>query len=133
MADTPENKENKKSFWANAFAVEKTEDFKPNENELELLDRLAKKIAGRGLSTPSILFLESARPLNFIGAQTMAFFEPLVRTVFASWEGYSVFYKLMEKRGSVECLIDRIEYFENEKLEAVAQAKAKAKEEKGNK
>lgn len=119
--------EKKKGFWSNAFKVEKAEDFVPTERDMEILDFLAKKVAKRSLTTPAILFLESARPLNFIGAQAMAFFEPIVRGVFSSWKGYSDFYKLMEKRGSVEILIDRIEHFENLKQEENAGLKAEQK------
>ena len=107
----------KKGFWKNAFAIKRAEDFKASEEELAILDALAAKIVRLGMATPAILFLESSSPLNFIGSQALAFFEPIVRGVFTTWDGYSRFYKMMERRGSVEALIDRIGIKEQEKLE----------------
>ena len=123
----PKDDKKKKGFWGHAFAVEKAEDFEPTEEELAVLDAVAKKVAKHGMAIPGILFLESSRPMNFIGAQAMAFFEPIVRTVFTQWDGYSLFYKVMEKRGCIECLIGRIEHFENQRQEEITKRKAEKK------
>lgn len=129
MADQSEGKK-KKGFWRHAFAVETPEEFKPDEQELAVMDKVAQRICRHGLAIPAILFLESSRPMNFIGASAMAYFEPIVRGIFTEWEGYSTFYKMMERRGSVECLIDRVEHFENERQEQIKQAKLERKRRK---
>lgn len=123
-------KEKKKGGWRHAFAFEKAEDFNPSEEDLAVLDAVALRISRHGMSIPGILFLESARPMNFIGAQAMAFFEPIVRTVFSQWDGYSKFYKIMERRGSVECLIERIEIYANQRQELIEKSKAEKKNKK---
>lgn len=117
----------KKGFWRHAFAVEDPRAFAASEKEAAAIDAVAQRIIRHGLALPGILALESARPMNFLGAQAMAFFEPIVRTIFTQWEGYTMFYRAMERRGSVEYLIDRIEHFENQRQETIAQAKADRK------
>jgi hypothetical protein len=68
--------------------------------------------------------------MNFIGAQAMAFFEPIVRSIFSEWDAYTTFYKIMERRGSIECLTDRVELFEDERQEEIKKAKAERKAKK---
>ncbi|HYJ34443.1 MAG TPA: hypothetical protein VE326_14665 [Candidatus Binatia bacterium] len=60
------------------------------------------------MTVPAILFLESMKPLSFVGSQAMYFFEPMVRAVFAVPE-YERFASLMERRESVEALLVAIE------------------------
>ena len=72
----------------------------PAEEEA-VLDKLAKKAVERGMAVPSILFLESVKPLNFIASQTMVFFEPIVQTIF-NFNDY-IF--------KIRCLIDMGESF----------------------
>ena len=52
------------------------------EDEHAVLAKLAKKTVEKGMTVPAILFLESIKPLNFITAQTLVFFEPIVQSVF---------------------------------------------------
>jgi hypothetical protein len=77
------------------------------------LRRIAKFLVIRRLAVPSILFLESVKPLNFVGSQFMFFFEPMVK-VFVGGEGYTRFAQLMEKRENVETLLRLIEVTEEE-------------------
>ena len=86
----------------------------------EILTKIAQKVVHWKMSVPAILFLESVKPLNYIGSQMMAFFEPFVQTIF-SWKDYDEFRRMMEERGTVEKLLQRIE-----QLDAEAQAKEKA-------
>ena len=101
-------------WWRKAFAVERAEDFAPDERERELIDAFAAKVCRHGLAIPAILFLESARPMNFIGIQALAFFEPIVRGLL-DWQAYSDFARLLERRGSVEALLAAIENCEGER------------------
>ena len=73
----------------------------------EILDKIARKVIYWKMSVPAILFLESVKPLNYIGSQMMAFFEPFVQTLF-SWKDYEDFRKMMEERGTIEILLKKI-------------------------
>ena len=83
----------------------------------DLLDTLARKIVDRELSTPAIIFLESTKPLNFVGCQALNFLEPLVQSVF-SIKSYNEFVRLMENRSNIEKLILKIESLEEERRQA---------------
>jgi len=95
----------------------------------EILDKIAKKVVLWKMSTPAILFLESVKPLNYIGSQMMVFFEPFVQTLF-SWKDYDEFRKIMEERENVERLLQTIEKFDAEALTKEKEDKKKRKEER---
>ena len=95
----------------------------------EILDKIAKKVVLWKMSTPAILFLESVKPLNYIGSQMMVFFEPFVQTLF-SWKDYDEFRKIMEERENVERLLQTIEKFDAEALAKEKEDKKKRKEER---
>ncbi len=86
----------------------------------EILTKIAQKVVSWKMSVPAILFLESVKPLNYVGSQMMAFFEPFVQAVF-SWKDYDEIRMMMEERGTVEKLLQRIEAVDSE-----AQEKEKA-------
>ena len=73
-----------------------------------LFDRLAQWIVARGLETPAVLFLESSRPLSFVGSQTMHFLAPFARAIFAGSD-YDRFARLLERRENLELFIRTIE------------------------
>jgi hypothetical protein len=110
------------SFWKNAFAIERAEEFVATERERELVDKFARRICRHGLALPAILFLETARPLNFVGSQTLAFFEPIVRGMF-DWPAYTEFAQMLERRGSVEAIIKAIEEIEAEQQRMIREQK----------
>lgn len=90
-----------------AFSTES--DFGPiTDREVDLLDRIAKFVVRRGMTTPAILFLESVKPMNYLGSQVMAFFEPVVKILF-SGQDYGELQQILERRESIEVLIQRIE------------------------
>jgi len=82
------------------------------------------------MSVPAIFFLESVKPLSFIGSQAMVFFEPFVRALFSVPE-YDRFATLMERRENLEALLVRIEEQDaavrRDEREARARAKAERK------
>jgi len=121
-----------KSGLQHAFAVERPEDIELTDEQSRLLDRLAKKIVDWGLTAPAMVFIESFKPLNYVGSQFLAFFEPLIRGMF-DWREYTIFYQTFEKRGSVEVLLDRIDFFESEKQERNKQKKIDKAKEKSQK
>ena len=73
-----------------------------------LLTRVAEEIVRRELTAPAILFLDSMKPLSFLGGQLMAFFSPFVHIVLDS-SSYDALAETMEDRENVEYLIERIE------------------------
>ena len=98
----------------------------------EILNKIASKVVLWKMSVPAILFLETMKPLNYIGSQMMVFFEPFVQTIF-SWKDYDEFRKMMEERGTVEVLLQRIEKFEAEAEVKQKELKRKIKEERKKK
>lgn len=96
------------SWWRNAFAMPGTSAAPLTERQERMLDRIAREVSDRGMSVPALLFLESVKPLNFVGSQALVFFSPLARTVFDPAD-YDEFTKLLEDRGSIELLARRIE------------------------
>ena len=78
------------------------------DEENAILDKLARKAVERGMAVPAILFLESVKPLNFIGSQVMVFFEPIIQTVF-NFKDYNTVRTALEKRESIEILLLKIE------------------------
>jgi len=127
----PENTSSGKSGWlqrlraelGHAFAIEQGTEDELNEEELETLEKLAGRVVKMNMAVPAIMFLESVRPLNYLGSQVMLFFRPLlgiasetVNLATTPLLGFSVdvkFYnrlqEVLEKRASVEALIIRIE------------------------
>jgi hypothetical protein len=87
------------------------EEITPQQEEI--LTKIARKVVLWKMSVPAVLFLESVKPLNYIGSQMMAFFEPFVQTLF-SWNDYDEFRKMMEERGTIERLLRRIEELDSE-------------------
>ncbi len=90
-----------------AFSLERYDE-PLTEEERRLLEKIAVAIVRRCMQTPAIFILESAKPLNYLGSQAMAFFEPVVRGLFAATE-YGQVRRILERRQSVECLLAKIE------------------------
>ena len=103
--------------FKHAFAFEKIEDFDPSDADRELVDLVCREVVKRGMATPATLFLESTRPLNYIGSQTMVFFEPVMRAVLRNPGAWDRFSKILEHRGSIEYLCRRIEALEDERAQ----------------
>jgi len=80
-------------------------------------------------TVPAILFLESMKPLSFVGSQAMYFFEPMVRALFAVPE-YERFAALMERRESVEALLVAIERRDDEERRAEKERKQRERDER---
>ena len=96
-----------------AFALGKKEDFTPNEKQIQVVDRVCREVVKRQLAMPAILLLETFRPLNYIGSQVMHFFQPIISSVL-SIDGYTDFTELLEQRGSVDYICERIKGIEVE-------------------
>ena len=102
------------SWWRHAFAVDPTGPTEPTSAEREVVDRLLKEIVRRRMTTPALIFFESAPSMNYIASQTMVFLAPFAR-VLTTTGGYDRFTEFLERRGSVEYMILRLETLEMER------------------
>lgn len=106
------------------------------DRQKELLDKMADKIVRLHMSVPAILFLESVRPMNYVGSQVMVFFQPLVRVFFGlpEWDELRL---ILERRESITYFLDLIErkegdvLLEQEKQRAERKAKNVSRKDKG--
>lgn len=89
-----------------AFAVEQGDKF--TEEEIALVDRLAGLVVRRQMAVPAVMFLESVRPLNFLGSQAMEFFKPIIGLMWSTTE-YEQIALILERRKSIDLIIERIE------------------------
>lgn len=78
------------------------------EDEERVLNKVAERVVRWKMTVPAIVFLESVKPLNYIGSQTLVFFEPIVQSIF-DFKEYDSFRKAMERRENVERLMQKIE------------------------
>jgi len=79
------------------------------DDDRALLDELADAIVARRLATPALFFLESMRPLGFVGSQLMIVLRPIVAIVWSSPRRWDQVQRVLEVRGSTELLCLRLE------------------------
>ena len=100
-----------KKWWSHAFAVEdSTQEWSVQEREL--VERLARFVVRRRMTTPALMVLETGRPLNFIGSQFLVFLSPFLKFVFNPAE-CDRFTEILQKRHSINFIIDAIIEREN--------------------
>jgi hypothetical protein len=124
-------KDERKRWWKHAFAVEDDAPIPPEvwEKEEQILEKIAAKVVEKRMAAPAVIFLESVKPLNFVGAQVMAFVEPFVTTLFPI-KDYDPIREMFERRDSIERLLTKIEAKESERHESEKTAKAERKAER---
>jgi hypothetical protein len=96
------------------------------DEQIKLFDKLASFVVKKRLTTPAILFLESVRPLNFVGSQAMLFFAPMVHALFTARQ-YDLIQKALERRETLGYLTDLLEYREEAVAQSEKEARAKLK------
>jgi hypothetical protein len=79
------------------------------EDERALLDELADGISRRRLTPAALFFLESMKPLGYVGSQMMIFLRPMVSVVWSNPARWDRIQAILEKRGSIELLLRRLE------------------------
>lgn len=85
-----------------------TADTELKDNDVLLIKKLADFVVRRNMSLPAIMFLESVRPLNFIGNQVMTFFKPILAHFFSA-NDYNKLANILENRKVIDILINEIE------------------------
>jgi hypothetical protein len=93
----------------------------------QVIEKIAKKIVRWHAAVPAILTLESMKPLSFVGSQFLVAIGPFADVLFNP-EEYEQFALAMERRESVEYLLQRIETLDAESREAEKAARRRAKE-----
>ena len=89
-----------------AFAVEPHGPL--TDADRKLLARLAAAIVLRRMGAPAILFLESLRPLNYVGSQAMVFLRPFLTPLFNPGD-YKRLAAIVERREGLRALVEAIE------------------------
>ena len=98
----------------------------------ELIHKVADRIVRMRMTVPAIFFLESSKPLAFLGGQLLIFLEPFVQTLF-NIRQYQRFALLMEDRDNWEKMIRKVEDLEAEYSEREKESKKKKDSTKGKK
>jgi hypothetical protein len=102
-----------KTWFANAFAVEKPGDIDPTPAQREIIDKLCREVVRRGLAGPAAMALEMSRPLNMLGASALHMLQPIIATMFDA-EAAREFAVFLQHRGSIDFLCARIEHLTRE-------------------
>lgn len=124
--ETSPSEEKPRGFMAwlrHAFAIEEFSESSLSLEERAVLENIAGIIQRRGMSTPAILWIESHRHLNFASSQLVKMAEPIHDLSYnlVSWlanklgmgyispEELTLFQSALEKRYSIEYLLQQIE------------------------
>ena len=83
------------------------------ERAVEIIDKTAKFIAERRLGAPALMFLESVRPLTYIGSQMLYFIAPFANLLFKENE-FEEFAAMMSERKYTDLLLKRIDELDEE-------------------
>ena len=102
-----------------AFAVDEKGAAVPTPEQQPAVDWLCRQVVKRHLTTPGLIALEMARPLNMLASSMMRVAEPVVWAIArqATRDHYQHLATYLEQRGAAEYLCQRIE-----ELEASAEA-----------
>ncbi len=87
------------------------------ERKKFLINKIAQRVIDLRLTTLAIVFLESSKPLTFLGNQLMIFLEPFYRAFF-TYQEYEEIAAMLEDRNNIELLICEIERLEEERNES---------------
>jgi hypothetical protein len=96
------------NWFRHAFALDPPGPSAPTEAERPIVDRVCQEVVRRRMTVPALAFLEMSRPLNFLAANTIHFFSPLL-SVLVTGDEHRRFAEFLERRGSIDHLCRRIE------------------------
>ncbi len=108
MTHQPSWRDRLRAGLRHAFVVDPPGPAVPTPEELAALEPLIREIRRRGMVGPAVLFLESVRPLNSVGAQTMHFMQPFATAVLDPVR-YQALAKYLERRGSIEWIVRELQ------------------------
>jgi len=106
-----------------AFAIESYDESSLSAEERDALDNLAQSITSRKMTAPAIMFIEANRHMNFLGSQLIVMAEPVADLaspvlnpilrrfgMHMPLKELPVLQAALEKRYSVEYLVQRLEH-----------------------
>lgn len=96
------------------------------------MKKIAKEIVQRQLTVPAIIFLETIKPLSFLGNQLLIFANPIVSLVVRTGNYYK-FVRMIEDRENVEKLTVVIEEENALEIQRQQELKEIRRKEKQNK
>ncbi|MFO0961371.1 MAG: hypothetical protein U0625_00540 [Phycisphaerales bacterium] len=105
---TPARPRGWRAALRHAFAVEPPGPAEPTTAQRAALDPLIAEIRRRGMAMPAGVFLESLRPLNGVGAQTMHFMQPFATAVLDPLR-YQALAEYLQRRGSIEWILRELQ------------------------
>ena len=85
----------------------------PTPDQVALVDRLAREVVRRRMTVPALAFLEMSQPLNYVTAQAIHFFTPMIGAV-ANTNAHQLLAEFLEHRGSIEYICQAIERVQRE-------------------
>ena len=114
---------------SSGWAMKDKAEERPLPEHKEVMDRFARKIIDWRMTAPAILFIESAKPLSFLGNQALIFFQPMVQSIF-NFKTYDEVAEILEDRDNLEYLLSSIERLEAERTKTEREEKKRRREEK---
>jgi len=96
------------------------------------MSKIANEIVQRQLTVPAIIFLETIKPLSFLGNQVLIFANPIVSLIVQSGNYYK-FVRMLEDRENIEKLTIAIEEenaLEVQRRSELAEARRKGKQDR---
>lgn len=99
------------NWLKHAFAVESPGVAEPTEAQRVVVERLCREVMRRRLKTPALLLLEMSGPMNYVSAQLLHFFQPMLSFLTNAAE-YQAFTEFLEQRGSIAYISRRLETFD---------------------
>jgi hypothetical protein len=116
-----------------AFAIESYDEDSLADDERAALDNLARSINARRMTAPAIMFIESHRHMNFLGSQLLVMAEPVadltspvINPILKRFgmhlplKELPVLQAALEKRYSIEYLVQRLEHYAAEDPDGVS-------------
>lgn len=96
------------------------------EKQKQYLEKTAKFVVSKRMTAPTIFFLESVKPLNYIGSQVMAYLEPIA-TFIINREIYNDIQQVLEQRDGIEYFLTILEEEEYQKQQKDKEEKERIK------
>ncbi len=96
-----------------AFAVDPPGPAEPNDIQRIAVDRLCTEVVRRRMVIPAKLVLEMGRPLNYVSAQLLHFWQPIASAVINATE-YEQFSLFLEQRGSIDYISQQLSTLEEQ-------------------
>ena len=89
-----------REWLKHAFAVDDG-PLKPTPEQAALVEQLAQEVVRRGMTAPALMFLGMSEPLNYVTAQAIHFFTPMINAVVET-NAHKTLAELLEHRGAIE-------------------------------